>query len=277
MKGETIMTQMTHDEIARWAAYLEHARSEAKEQDRITSTFPGLSMEDAYRIQDEGIRLRIARGEKIVGYKMGLTSRAKREQMGLHSPVYGVLTDEMWVKEGQFNLAGKIHPKIEPEIAFLVSRELKGRVSREEALDACSGVCAALEILDSRYMGFKYFSLPDVVADNSSSSYFVLGDWIRDFRTLCQSGEVARLAMTMSVNGVVAQKAESSEISGDPVNSLLQLCELMSERGLSVPAGSVVLAGAATVAVALEPGMKISLSVRGAQGSEWPGAAVQVL
>jgi 2-oxo-3-hexenedioate decarboxylase len=189
---------------------------------------------------------------------MGLTSEAKRRQMNLKSPCYGVLTDRMRVEDGAtFGLKGTIHPKIEPEIAFVIGRELKGRVTREAALAACSGVCAAMEILDSRYVGFKYFSLPDVVADNSSSAWFVTG------RKLAKpdAADWKNLQMTMEVNGQVAQSALSSEISGDPVLSIVQLCELLAESGLSLPAGSIVLAGAATAAVQLEPGMQVRLRV----------------
>src|SRR5260370_36615174 len=101
-------------------------------------------------------------------------------------------------------------------------------IRAEEALDACSGVCAAMEILDSRYTGFKYFSLPDVVADNSSSAYFVLGRTLVDPR----SANWSELEMTMEVNGKSVERAKSDAISGNPVNSIVHLCELLSERDL---------------------------------------------
>jgi len=247
------------DQIQVLAAHLDHAMLGARETDRLTSTHPDLSLEEAYRVQDEGIRLRLSRGEKQIGLKMGLTSEAKRQQMNLKSPVYGVLTDRMRVEEGSvFALKGKIHPKIEPEIAFFIAREIRGVPSLDEALDACSGVCAAMEILDSRYVGFKYFSLPDVVADNSSSAYFVLGRTILDPR----AADWSSLEMVMKVNGEKAQSALSNSISGNPVRSIVQLCELLSGRGLTLPAGSIVLAGAATQAVQLAPGMEIALEVQ---------------
>jgi 2-oxo-3-hexenedioate decarboxylase len=249
---------LNSEQIAEPARYLDQGLLEARELERITVRHPELELADAYRIQDAGVMLRRARGEKLVGLKMGLTSEAKRQQMNLKSPCYGVLTDLMRIEEGSaFSLEGKIHPKIEPEIAFVMKHELKGRPSRQQALDACLGVCAAMEILDSRYVGFKYFSLPDVVADNSSSAYFVLG------RTLLppSAADWSSLEMVMEVNGKPAQSARSSEISGDPVNSILQLCELLDQRGLSLPAGSIVLAGAATQAVQLEPGMEVRLKV----------------
>lgn len=247
------------EQILELARYLDQGMLEARELERITVKFADLELADAYRIQDGGISLRKARGEKQIGLKMGLTSEAKRQQMNLKAPCYGVLTDKMRIEEGSvFALQGKIHPKIEPEIAFIIRDELKGRVTREQALGACQSVCAAMEILDSRYIGFKYFSLPDVVADNSSSSFFILSR-----ETLPpDAADWADLEMVMEVNGRPAQSARSSEISGDPVLSIVQLCDLLAERGLALPAGSIVLAGAATQAVQLEPGMEIRLKVQ---------------
>ncbi len=260
---------MTPDQVQHWAHYLDTGLREARELDRITSTVPDLSLPDAYRIQAAGIALRESRGETRIGLKMGLTSRAKREQMNLHSPVYGVLTHQMQIDSAGFSLRGSIHPKIEPEIAFRIGRELGGAhkpVTREEALEACTEVMAALEILDSRYVGFKYFSLPDVVADNSSSAWFALGKPTRDFRTLT----LERLPMRMSVNGKLAHEALSSEISGHPLDSIVQLCELLAQEGKTLPAGSLVLAGAATLAVGLETGQTIRLDVEGLAPLEVP-------
>lgn len=251
---------LSHEQITELAGMLDLAVLQGKEIERLTSNYPELSLEEAYRIQDEGICFRLKRRELPVGLKMGLTSQAKREQMGLHSPIYGVLTNHMQIQNGgRFALEGSIHPKIEPEIAFRVAREVRGRISAEEALEACSSVCAALEILDSRFVGFRYFSLPDVVADNCSSSRFVLGEEVRSFRHL----ELDRLEMVLEVNGVPAHTTLSNAISGNPIQSLVQLCEILDSRGLSLPAGSIVLAGAATPAVALESGMNVRLRITG--------------
>ena len=246
--------------LSELAKTLDNALLEAREIERLTVKVPDLALADAYRIQDAGIKFRLDRGEKLVGLKMGLTSKAKRDQMNLDSPIYGVLTDKMQVSDGSiFSLKAKIHPKIEPEIAFVMARELRGNVTPEQALAACSGICAA--ILDSRFVGFKYFSLPDVVADNSSSAYFVLGRELHkpaDF----DLQSLANLEMVMEVDGKQVQTAPSSAISGNPVNSIVQLCELLGARGLALPAGSIVLAGAATQAVQMAAGMKVRLKVQ---------------
>jgi 2-oxo-3-hexenedioate decarboxylase len=146
-----------------------------------------------------------------------------------------------------------VHPKIEPEIAFVTRRELSGRISRKEAFEALQGVAPALEVLDSRFAGFKYFSLPDVVADNCSSWRFVLGP-------VQEPRDAGALAMRMRVDGRVAQEADSNAISGHPLDSLVQLVELLPHP---LPAGTIVLAGAATAAEALRPGMEVSLEVEG--------------
>lgn len=249
---------MNKNEIIETAKTLNEATMEIREIERLTITHPNLSLNDAYLIQDAGIAMRLARGEQQVGFKMGLTSKAKQEQMNLNTPIYGVLTDTMQVKEEEaFSLKYSIHAKIEPEIAFLIDKEIKGPASRNQIIEACSGVCAAMEILDSRFLNFKYFSLPDVVADNCSSSYFVLSNTVKKISDL----DLANLEMDMKIDGETVQKASSREISGNPINSLIQLCEMLNARGLSLPAGSIVLAGAATQAVPLKPGTQILLSI----------------
>jgi 2-oxo-3-hexenedioate decarboxylase len=238
------------------ARRLDDARLAGREVERLTLEVPELSLEQAYLIMDAGLALRHARGERDVGLKMGLTSEAKRQQMGLGAPIYGALTDAMRVR-GTFRMAGTLHPKIEPEIAFHFARGLSGRLGRSDVRAACSGVCPALEILDSRYRDFKYFSLPDVVADNASGSHFILAErW-----TKVADLVLGDLELAMSIDGTVKHKAKGSAISGDPWLSVVQLCELLTSRGRSLPEDSVVLAGAATVAEPLRVGQTVSLQV----------------
>jgi 2-oxo-3-hexenedioate decarboxylase len=246
---------------------LDGARLDAREIPRLTADHPSLDLVRAYRVQKRGIDLRLTRGEKIVGLKMGLTSEAKRKQVGLDLPIYGYLTDAMQVEDGSvFSLAGRrsIHPKIEPEIGFRTSRELRGTITRDEALSACSEIYAALEILDSRFKDFKYFSLPDVIADNASSSYFVPAASRLTIAEFQRSGlDLRNLEMKMFVNDQLAQSALSSAISGDPVQSIIELCAILESQGRTLPAGSLVLSGAATQAVQMESGMRVRLEVTG--------------
>ena len=230
---------MSVQELART---LDDARRAGRAVEPLSAAGP-LGLEDAYAVQDEGLRLR---GEAAAGWKMGLTSKAKMAQMGVSVPIMGVLTEPMRVAcGGTLSRAGLIHPRVEPEVAFLLGRDLRGRVSQEEALAACSGVCAALEVIDSRYKDFK-FTLADVVADNCSSSAFVLGPAV-DPRGL----ELGGLAMALELGGKVAQSGSSGDIYGHPAASLAELAAMLDKRGRGLPAGCIVLAGAATAAVAL--------------------------
>ncbi len=247
------LTETEHYELA---VFLDQARLQRREVPRLTERFPDLTVQDAYAVQLAGLALRQQRGERLIGWKMGLTSAAKREQMNIHQPVFGPLTNVMVVHSGEFAVASGIHPKAEPEVAFKTRMPLQGQISRDEAWAAVGEVCAALEILDSRFVGFKYFSLPDVIADNCSSSHLVLGPW----RSVTE-GDVRDLPVALLADDAVVQRASSSDISGDPVLSLVQLVALLAERGESLPAGSVVLAGAATPAEALRPGLKVMAQI----------------
>ena len=241
-----------------WAEKLHQARLRAKPISQISTQISHslFQREDAYAIQEEGMALRRDEGELCLGLKMGLTSETKRRQMDLDSPLYGELADKMQLENGgHYSLKGRIHPKVEPEIAFLIGAQLPQAPRHQEVLEAITEIYPCLEILDSRYSQFKYFSMEDVIADNSSSSHFVLGDPIKNFRHL----DLKALFLEMKINGEVAAQGWTSAISGDPVVSVIQLCELLAQRQRSLPVGSLVLAGAATLAVALEPGQKIEL------------------
>lgn len=249
---------MNSQEIFNIAQILDIATLEKREIERITLKYPQLELSQAYAIQESGIQLRIERGDRPIGFKMGLTSLAKREQMNLDSSIYGVLTQKMKITGSDFSLSHSIHPRIEPEIAFFIQQDIQGSVTPERVLDACSGVCGALEIIDSRFLHFKYFSLPDVIADNCSSSYFLLSKTIKKPRDF----DLSNLEMSLEVNGSVVQSALSKEISQNPVNSVVQLCSMLAERGAFLAAGSIVLAGAATQAIPLEKGSAYTLKVQ---------------
>ena len=241
-------------DIERLAGHLDDARRHGREVERLTLQTPDLDLPRAYQVMEAGIALRVAAGERVIGMKMGLTSEAKRKQMSLDAPIYGVLTDAM-VVQGSFHLRGSLHPKIEPEIAFRFARGLPANADRAAVLSACTGVGPALEILDSRYRDFKYFSLPDVVADNSSSSHVVLpGRWLE-----IDGRDLGKVELVMSVDGTPRQRATGSAISGDPALSMVQLSALLAGHGRTLEPGSVVLAGAATAAEQLAPGMEVRL------------------
>src|SRR5262245_38532916 len=157
------------------------------------------SLADAYSIQRASVQRRIARGERQVGIKMGFTSRAKMIQMGLSDLIWGRLTDGMLIEDGgAVPFRRYVHPRVEPEVAFVLKTKLAGAVTLVQALAAVEAIAPAIELIDSRYENFK-FSLEDVVADNSSSSGFVVGGWHRpDF-------DFTNLGIVLSFNGKPVQ------------------------------------------------------------------------
>ncbi|MBK17388.1 MAG: 4-oxalocrotonate decarboxylase [Rhodospirillaceae bacterium] len=206
------------------------------------------TLEEAYAVQSAAFRRRLARGEKQAGMKMGFTSRAKMVQMGLEDLVWGRLSDEMLVEDGdEITFDKYVHPRAEPELAFLLKKPLEGPVTAAEALAAVEAIAPAIEIIDSRYKNFK-FSLEDVVADNSSSSGFVLGAWNKP------DIDISNLGMLLEVNGRPVQIGSSAAILGHPVRSLAHAARLATQAGESLEAGWVVMAGGATAAHALSPG-----------------------
>lgn len=218
---------------------------------------PALTIDDAYRIQRAAMARRTARGERIVGIKMGFTSEAKMRQMGVGDQISGWLTDAMQIASGAtLSLENHIHPRCEPEIAFLLKRPLPAELTEQAAFDAIEAVAPALEIIDSRFHQFK-FSLTDVIADNASSSGFVLGPWIP-----CPP-DLSGLAVSLSIDGELRQSGSTSDIMGNPLRALMAAARLAAQAGMPLQAGSIVLAGAATSAEALQPGMQIHARVTG--------------
>ena len=197
----------------------------------------GPDLAAAYRIQQQLIEHRLARGERLVGCKLGFTSKAKMAQMGVSEIIVGRLTDAMQVDDAAgVRMSRFIHPRIEPEIAFRLGRDVDGN----DIADCVDAVAPALEIIDSRYRDFR-FSLPDVIADNTSAAAFVVGEWqpVRD---------VADLPVRMLVDGVEVAAGSTAAILGHPLYALQQLVELAAKYDVRLHKGDTILAGAATAA-----------------------------
>ncbi len=240
-------------DIAAIATRLDEAAQKAQAIPQITGETGELSLADAYDIQRAAIEHRLARGARLVGVKMGFTSEAKMAQMGLSDQIWGRLTSDMVVANGgALDRSRFIHPRVEPEVAVRLKAPLTGEVTRDEALAAIDAVAAALEVIDSRYENFR-FALGDVVADNASSSAFVVGPW------LAADTDIADVAMTMRVDDAVAETGNSAAILGDPLRSLVAAARLAGAAGLVLQPGWTVMLGGATAAAAIGSARTVSL------------------
>jgi 2-oxo-3-hexenedioate decarboxylase len=239
--------------IAALAQRLDNAARTATATPQLTEP---LSVEDAYAVQTQSMALRYGRGERRIGMKMGLTSRAKIAQMGVKDMIWGRLTDAMLVEDGgKIDFVTFVHPRVEPEIAFLLGAPLGETVTPMAARAALAGVAPALEIIDSRYENFR-FSLTDVIADNSSSSAFVTGAWADP------AIDLANLGMILEIDGVARQIGSTAAILGNPIRSLTAAARLAARAGEPLRAGDVIMAGGATAAEALAPGQHVRLEVQ---------------
>ncbi len=245
--------------IARLAEHLENAELQAHDVVKITDEHPDMDWDDAYAIQAEILRRKLARGNRVVGLKAGLTSHAKMKQMGVDTPCFGFLVDYFSVADGgEVKISELIHPKVEPEIAFVLKRALKGPGCHIGAvLAATDFVMPGIEIIDSRYRDFK-FDLKSVIADNCSSSRFVLGGQAVPVDEL----DLRTLGVVMEKNGEIVGIGAGAAVLGHPAAAIAMLANHLGARGEEIPAGSMILSGGVTEAVAVEAGDNVNLRIQ---------------
>ena len=236
------------DEIAR--TLIEAARQRTAVLP-LTNEYPDLDAATAYTVQDAVVQARVEAGAVVIGAKLGLTSVAKQQQMNVSEPLYGWLTDDMQLDTGQTLICSDyIQPRCEPEIAFLLKEDLHGpHVLAAHVLAATALVFPAIDILDSRFAGYK-FTGSDVIADNSSCAGFVFGGQGIDPRGI----DLKLVGCTFEKNGRLLATAAGAAVLGHPAASVAWMVRRMAARGQGLTAGQVVMAGALTEAVAVSPG-----------------------
>ncbi len=238
-------------DIAALADELRAAEAERRSIPQLSAKPDGLDLATAYEVQRHNFERRLAGGDSFMGYKLGLTSRAKQVAMGVASPLWGRLSAGLLHPEEEpLDLGALIHPRVESEIAFLLGRDVDGpTATTASVLAATEGVFPALEILDSRYDDFR-FTLADVVADNASAAGVVCGG-----RLLAPAAVDVQLeGMVLRSDGEVVDTAAGAAVSGHPAAAVAWLAR---EAG-GLPAGAIVLSGGLTAPVSLTPGTVVS-------------------
>jgi 2-oxo-3-hexenedioate decarboxylase len=251
--------KLDQETIAGLAEHLENAELQAHDVVKITDEHPDMDWDDAYAIQAEILRRKLARGNRVVGLKAGLTSHAKMKQMGVDTPCFGFLVDTFSVADGgEIKVGELIHPKVEPEIAFVLKRALKGPGCHIGAvLAATDFVMPGIEIIDSRYRDFK-FDLKSVIADNCSSSRFVLGGQAVPVDEL----DLRTLGVVMEKNGEIVGIGAGAAVLGHPAAAIAMLANHLGARGEEIPAGTMILSGGVTEAVAVKAGDNVNLRIQ---------------
>lgn len=245
------MASLTAQRIGELARLLEGAALEGRAVPKVTIAEPQLSLADAYDVQWALRERRLRAGRRLAGLKMGLTSLAKMKQMGVETPIYGFLLDDFRVAaDSQLSIAGLIHPRVEAEIALVTRHALRGPgCTVEQALAAIDHVVPALEVIDSRYRDFK-FDLPSVVADNASSARYVVGST----RWPIDDLDLRTISVVVERNGALVASGTGAAVLGHPALSLAMLANLLAPREELIPAGTFVMTGGITEAIAAKPG-----------------------
>jgi len=248
------------DTVATLAARLRQAASRTQATAPLSDAYPELTEADAYAIQAELLRLH---GGARAGYKLGFTSAAMRQQMGVEHPNSGVLLANMRLAEPRLPAGALIQPRIEPEIAILLGRDLHGEaVTPEQVAAATAAVLPAIEVVDSRYRDYRFKSV-DNIADNSSAARYLLGAP----RALSDCGDLRLVGVLLSIDGVAVDQGLGAAALGSPLAAVAWLVRHLSIQGEGLRAGEIVLTGGLTRAYALPPGQTASAEFGAGLGS----------
>lgn len=229
----------------------------------LTTRHPEITIEDAYRIQQRLIARRIGAGETVVGKKIGVTSKAVMNMLGVYQPDFGMLLDGMVYNEGEaIEASALIQPKAEGEIAFILKRDLVGPgVSAADVIAATEGVMACFEIVDSRIRDWK-IKVQDTVADNASCGVFVLGDRLVSPLEV----DLHTCGMVLEKNGEIVATGAGAAALGAPANAVAWLANTLGRLGIPLKAGEVVLSGSLAIMVPVQAGDNLRVTIGGIGG-----------
>ncbi|MFB4213971.1 2-keto-4-pentenoate hydratase [Shouchella sp. JSM 1781072] len=232
--------------------YVYQAEKNKQEITKITSSlYPNLQIEQAYLIQEHLIEQKVGEGLSVIGPKMGLTSKAKMEQMNVEDPIFGYVFDNMLIDEDEpVSMSNFIHPKMEPEIGFILEKDLYGSdVTAEQVIEHTRYIFPAVEVIDSRYENFN-FTLPDVIADNTSAAGVIFGYKM----SLPTALELDVLGVTVKINGQTQAFGTGAAVLGHPAESVARLARMLSKSGKGVKKDQPILTGGITEALHLNSG-----------------------
>ncbi|WP_200769473.1 fumarylacetoacetate hydrolase family protein [Fontimonas thermophila] len=219
----------------------------------LTLREPHIDLDDAYRISLRLLERRTADGERVIGKKIGVTSKAVQDMLGVHQPDFGFLTDRMQLPDGavvSLAACGLIQPRAEGEIAFVLKKDLQGPgVTEDQVLDATAYVCPCFEIVDSRIQDWK-IKIQDTVADNASCGVFVLGAARVEPRAL----DLAAVRMDIEKNGVHVASGLGSAVQGHPATAVAWLANTLARYGIPFRAGEIILSGSLAPLLPIVPG-----------------------
>ncbi|MBK9395631.1 MAG: 2-oxopent-4-enoate hydratase [Brachymonas sp.] len=221
---------------------------------------PDITIEDAYKIQEHFVARRVAAGERIIGKKIGATSKPVQDFLGVYQPDFGMLTSGMVYQEGDtIDLGTMIQPKAEAELAFVLKADLKGPgITAMDVIRATDYVLPCFEIVDSRIVDWK-IKIQDTVADNASCGVFLLGKTKGDPRVL----DITLAGMVLEKNGEIFSTGVGAAVQGSPANAVAWLANTLGALGIPFKAGEVILSGSQSALIPVVGGDELVCTVGG--------------
>lgn len=252
---------MSPDQIAAAAQALFDAERSGRQCGLLSQQYPGMTLDDAYAVQAALVARKRAAGARVIGWKIGLTSRAMQSALNIDTPDSGVLLDDMLFPDGATIPPGRfIQPRVEAEIAFVMKAPLQGaHVTRADVLAATDHVAPSLEILDTRIQRVDPFSgkariITDTVADNAANAGIVLGLQ----RHAVDTVDLRWIGAIVSRDGVVEETGLGAGVLNDPVMGILWLVHRLAQYGMGIAAGEVLLSGSFIRPIEAPPGSRIA-------------------
>ncbi|MCZ2133997.1 MAG: 2-oxopent-4-enoate hydratase [Burkholderiales bacterium] len=254
---------MNNEQHAALGRELHDALMQRRTLEPLSSRHTDITVDDAYAIQQCMLEHRLRAGERVIGKKIGVTSKAVMNMLGVFQPDFGWLTDGMLYNEGEaVPMDRLIQPKAEGEIAFVLKRTLRGPgVSVADVLSATEGVMVCFEIVDSRIRDWK-IKIQDTVADNASCGVFVLGDRLVDVRDV----DLTTCGMVLEKNGEIVATGAGAAALGHPANAVAWLANTLGSHGIALEAGEVVLSGSLGIMVPVSTGDNLRVTIGGIGG-----------
>jgi len=234
-------TTTTSSRTDSYASELYEALREGRTVSPLMARDDTLTIDDAYAISLGILERRKADGERVVGKKIGVTSKAVQDMLGVHQPDFGFLTDRMWIADETIDIAaaGLIQPRAEAEIAFILREGLKGPgVTASQVIAATESIAPCFEIVDSRIADWK-IGIVDTVADNASCGVFVIGEARADPRGY----DLPALHVTVTKNGAPLSEGYGSAVQGSPAEAVAWLANTLGAYGVTLDPGDVILSG----------------------------------
>jgi 2-oxo-hept-3-ene-1,7-dioate hydratase len=253
------MQTLTEQIIQQEAARLDLAEKQRQQVDASTVSHPDMTIHDAYLIQDAWVNTKIKGGKKVIGHKVGLTSRVMQQVMSINEPDFGVLLDDMYFEDGSEIEAGLfLDPRIEVEVAFILSEDIDPKVSTvEEVLAATEKIVPALELIAARSYrvnpntGYKR-TVRDTISDNAANAGIILGDV-----SIPKDAMLCWVPCMMYKNSIIEQSGVSGAILGHPAKSVIWLANKYAEFNRQLKKGDIVLAGSFTAPIIVKAGDKV--------------------